>query len=90
MWIIIGEHGELTMRARVSKWGNSLALRLPKAVVESLGIAEGQAVTLRIEGQTVLIRPPRPHYELAELVEQMRPNDKPETIDDAPVGTEIL
>ena len=29
------------MRARVSKWGNSLAIRLPHAAVKSLRVHEG-------------------------------------------------
>jgi antitoxin MazE len=28
----------------VSKWGNSLAVRLPKALVEEMGLAEGDEV----------------------------------------------
>ena len=38
------------MRAQVSRWGNSLAILLPKAAAESLGVQEGQAVDLTIEG----------------------------------------
>lgn len=30
----------------VSKWGNSLAVRLPKKLVEELGVAEGDEVKL--------------------------------------------
>jgi antitoxin MazE len=29
---------------QVSKWGNSLAVRLPKALVEEMGLAEGDEV----------------------------------------------
>jgi antitoxin MazE len=29
------------MKAKVSKWGNSLAVRLPKALVDVLALAEG-------------------------------------------------
>jgi antitoxin MazE len=35
---------EATMH--VSKWGNSLAVRLPKKLVEELGVAEGDEVKL--------------------------------------------
>lgn len=30
----------------VSKWGNSLAVRLPKALVEELGLKEGDELTM--------------------------------------------
>jgi antitoxin MazE len=33
---------------RVSKWGNSLAVRLPTAVVEALKLKEGDQIEIRI------------------------------------------
>jgi antitoxin MazE len=33
---------------RVSKWGNSLALRLPAEVVEILGLKEGDKVEVKV------------------------------------------
>jgi antitoxin MazE len=35
---------------QVSKWGNSLAVRLPAAVVEALGLKEGDQIEIRIAG----------------------------------------
>ncbi|MGN6481800.1 AbrB/MazE/SpoVT family DNA-binding domain-containing protein [Luteibacter sp.] len=35
---------------RVSKWGNSLGIRLPAAVVEALGLKEGDDVVLYAKG----------------------------------------
>ena len=32
---------------RVSKWGDSLAVRLPSAVVEALGLEEGDQIEIR-------------------------------------------
>ena len=39
---------------QVSKWGNSLAIRLPAAVVEALGLREGDDVTLHATGSRTL------------------------------------
>lgn len=39
---------------RVSKWGNSLAIRLPAAVVEALDLHEGEDVTLHVAGKRTL------------------------------------
>lgn len=39
---------------RVSKWGNSLAIRLPTAVVGALGLQEGDDVMLRAVGKRML------------------------------------
>jgi antitoxin MazE len=35
---------------QVSKWGNSLALRLPAVVVEALELKEGDRIEVRIAG----------------------------------------
>lgn len=36
---------------QVSKWGNSLAIRLPAAVVEALGLKEGDNVEVQVMGK---------------------------------------
>ena len=44
------------MRARVQKWGNSLALRIPKAFAEESAVKEGTTVDLSIsEGRLVAV-----------------------------------
>jgi antitoxin MazE len=70
------------MKARVSRWGNSLAIRLPKAAVARLQVREGQLVDLVIKGDSLLIRPKWPRYTLEELVAAMRPENQPEILDD--------
>jgi antitoxin MazE len=35
---------------QVSKWGNSLAVRLPAAVVEALGLSEGDDIEIQVAG----------------------------------------
>ena len=36
---------------QVSKWGNSLAVRLPRALVEALGLKEGDEIEISIAGK---------------------------------------
>jgi antitoxin MazE len=36
---------------QVSKWGNSLAIRLPAAVVEALKLKEGDGIEIRVAGK---------------------------------------
>lgn len=36
---------------QVSKWGNSLAIRLPAVIVEALNLKEGDEVDIRVAGQ---------------------------------------
>ena len=36
---------------QVSKWGNSLAVRLPSAVVEALDLKEGDQIEIQVAGR---------------------------------------
>ena len=36
---------------QVSKWGNSLAVRLPAAIVDALGLKEGDQIEIRVAGK---------------------------------------
>jgi antitoxin MazE len=38
---------------RVAKWGNSLAVRLPAAIVEALSLKPGDDIEIRIAGDRV-------------------------------------
>jgi antitoxin MazE len=38
---------------QVSKWGNSLAIRLPSAVVDALGLKEGDQIEVQVAGKRV-------------------------------------
>jgi antitoxin MazE len=78
------------MRARVSKWGNSLAIRLPQAAVKSLHVHEGEQVELSIKGDRLEVRAARPRYRLAELLDEIAPDNQPEVVDFPPVGEEAL
>ncbi|QQP91236.1 AbrB/MazE/SpoVT family DNA-binding domain-containing protein [Skermanella sp. TT6] len=78
------------MRTEVSRWGNSLAVRLPKQVLEQAGLSEGAAVELVVEAGTVILHPAKPRYDLEELIAGITPENLPESFDDAPVGRELL
>lgn len=54
---------------QVSRWGNSLAVRLPVAVVEALDLKEGEEIEIHVTGQRSLEvgRKPAPRDLLARL-----------------------
>jgi antitoxin MazE len=54
---------------QVSKWGNSLAVRLPAAVVERLGLKEGDEIEIAVESERRfrIARKPDPEALLARL-----------------------
>jgi antitoxin MazE len=58
---------------QVSKWGNSLAVRLPSAVVEALELKAGDAIEVRIAGQREFeIRRDRSREEAIERLRRLR------------------
>jgi antitoxin MazE len=65
------------MQTTVAMWGNSLALRLPKHVAADARLYEGTAVDLKVEGDTLFVRPARPRYRLADLLAQVTPANLP-------------
>ena len=60
---------------QVSKWGNSLAIRLPAAVVEALGLKDGDQIEIRVAGRRVfeVSRDQRRERALASLRKLRRP-----------------
>jgi len=47
------------MKTRVQKWGNSLAVRIPKSFAAALAFSEGTAVDMALEDEALIIRPVR-------------------------------
>ena len=58
------------MQVQVTKWGNSLGLRLPRALAQQTGIREGQKVNVVAEGGRLVVEvlEPKHEYSLAELL----------------------
>ena len=83
------------MKVKVAKWGNSLAVRLPKKLADDLALAPGKTVELEKEGRKLTIEPAAPtipHYRLEDLLAQIPPGaEPPPLVDWGPdVGAEIL
>jgi antitoxin MazE len=86
------------MKVKIAKWGNSLAVRLPKQLAEDLGLASGSVVELGRDGTKLVAETATqrtiPHYRLEDLVAEMKRlgrENEPETVDWGPgVGSEII
>lgn len=59
------------MQTRIAKWGNSLALRLPRGAVQDANLVEGSEVDVRVEGDRIIVTPTRRKYTLDHLLEQL-------------------
>ena len=57
------------MRTQVSRWGNSLGVRIPKSCVDELGLAEGVSVEVKVSGRLLTISAAQREYSLETLVD---------------------
>lgn len=78
------------MLVRISKWGNSLALRIPAPFAEETGIGSGSEVDLALDDGRLVITPRRVRsYALDELLEAVTEDNLHREIDTgAPHGGE--
>jgi antitoxin MazE len=64
------------MRAKIQKWGNGLALRIPRSVAAEAGIGQDSEVELSLcEGKLVISPAPRPGYTLDDLLQGITPEN---------------
>jgi antitoxin MazE len=64
------------MKTQIQKWGNSLAVRIPKAFAAHLGMVQDSSVELALEDGNLVIRPsPSPKYQLSELLDRVTENN---------------
>ena len=78
-------------KAQMVKWGNSLAVRIPKSVAEEARLSEGDYLSISVAARgTVAIRAVDRPKTLAELVAKITPeNMHREQEWGKPVGAEI-
>ena len=70
------------MHAEVRKWGNSLALRIPRAFAEDAHLAMGSEVDISLQDGKVIIDPnPRPVYSLKTLLKGVTSSNRHSEID---------
>jgi antitoxin MazE len=59
------------MTTKVSKWGNSLALRLPKSMIKELNLQDGSEVSIIEENGKIVILPTKKDLTIQELIQGM-------------------
>ncbi len=52
----------------VAKWGNSLAIRIPKNIADKINLKEGTAISIDATDNNIVITPKQPKYTLEELL----------------------
>jgi antitoxin MazE len=70
--------------SQVVKWGNSLAVRIPKPVAEEAGVREGDDIVIEATRGVINLRPKRRIPTLRELVAQITPENRYHEIQTGP------
>lgn len=75
------------MESQVTKWGNSLGVRIPRPLAEKAGIREGTPIVLEVDEDAIVIR--RKRYNLQALLAQVTPENLHGEVDTGrPAGRE--
>ncbi|MFE8698391.1 AbrB/MazE/SpoVT family DNA-binding domain-containing protein [Cytobacillus sp. FJAT-53684] len=84
----------MTLATTVQKWGNSLAVRIPKDIAERVAIYQGAEMEMRVvENEGVITLVPKKQqkkYSLDELLAQCTPNNRHPEIDYGIEGNELI
>lgn len=78
------------MQTKVKKWGNSLALRIPKAFADEMSISLNSPVEISIvEGNLVIAPLPQKEFSLHELLAEISEDNLHHEVETGePVGNE--
>jgi antitoxin MazE len=79
------------VKARIQKWGNSLALRIPKSFAAHSNIEQGSVVDLSLDNGRMIVEPAKElEYSLEELLAGVTKRNLHSEIDFGhPVGKEV-
>jgi antitoxin MazE len=74
------------MQTQIGRWGNSLAVRIPKSYANDLQLKEGMEVEVSLVDGQLVLRPGRKEYTLEELVARITPENVHDETDWGPAA----
>jgi len=79
------------MKTAVQRWGNSLALRIPRTYAAETRISEGSEVELTLKSGALVVRPVvRKRHALADLLKRINASNRHKAIETGQVvGKEV-
>jgi antitoxin MazE len=76
---------EVFMKTRVQKWGNSLALRIPKSFATEAGLDRDSSVEVSlIDGKLTIVPDTKPKFTLKQLLSQVTNENLHHEVDTGP------
>jgi antitoxin MazE len=82
----------IPLKATIQRWGNSLAVRLPKPIAQEINVRHGSEVDLQLDSGRVVLTPTRRirRYNAKALLAKITPENTPSAdVWGAPRGKEI-
>ena len=79
------------MNTTVQKWGNSLALRIPRSVAKDVHLRQGSVVDIALVAGKIVVKPRQQrHYALAQLLKGITKRNRHSALDwGKQVGQEV-
>lgn len=78
------------MHSNIKRWGNSLALRLPAAILGGTVFELDMEVDVRVEGNRLIVEPVREPLNLDAMIAAITPENRHDVVDWGPaVGKEV-
>jgi antitoxin MazE len=74
--IVVNRQGAKVMKAQMVKWGNSLAVRIPKPIIEEARLKEGDLLEIEAGDGQIELRRATKVPTLAQLVSQITPDNR--------------
>ncbi len=59
------------MKTTIQKWGNSLAIRIPKNISKDTRVSEGSNIDIIVDNGKIIISPSPREYSLKELLKNV-------------------
>jgi antitoxin MazE len=78
------------MRTRLSRWGNSLAIRIPATIASEASLHEGVTLSIEYSDGVLHLRPESKRLELDDLLKGISEENVHDEVDfGGPVGREV-
>jgi len=70
------------MKTTIQRWGNSLAVRIPKMLAQETAFDEGDEVDVRAEDDRIVVERPHPkYYRLSDLMADVNKANRHAAVD---------
>ena len=79
------------MQVHLKRWGNSIGLRIPKGIADSIGLKADDTVDINASQDGFVVKKARRKYVLKDLLSRVTPENRHDPVDwGGPKGNELL